>query len=405
MLDSRTIEIVKSTAPVLGENSHAIGVRFYELLFSKAPSLYNIFNQTNQQRGIQQDALAYAVYMAGEHIDNLGAVKGMVERVTEKHRALGVKAEQYPIVGETLLEAVKDVLGDGVNEEIMEAWARAYQEIATIFIDIESELYKQVEQEVGGWKGLRSFVIDRKIKESNVITSFYLKPQDKMPLPIYQAGQYITLQVDIEGDQYSHMRHYSLSDAPGNDYYRISVKREDGTEETPAGKVSNYLHQQAGEGDVLQVTAPAGEFTVATESMPLVLISGGVGITPMMSMLKNAIHENQAREITFIHAAQNGEVHALREEILEITRQHDNVTSYFIYSNPTEQDRQDGNFDKEGLIEKEWFETILDDNRKDFYFCGPIPFMKVVNNALQEWGVPDQHRQYEAFSPVSTIEE
>ncbi|KGP74538.1 NO-inducible flavohemoprotein [Pontibacillus yanchengensis] len=404
MLDSKTIEIVKSTAPVLQEHSHAIGVRFYELLFTKAPSLYNIFNQTNQKRGIQQDALAYSVYMAGKHIDNLDAVKGMVERVTEKHRALGVKAEQYPIVGETLLEAVKDVLGDGVNDEIIEAWGKAYQEIADIFISIENELYEQVEQEVGGWTGLRSFVIDQKVKESDVITSFYLKAQDGGPIPTYQAGQYLTLQVDIEGDQYSHMRHYTISDAPGKDYYRISVKREEGSTEVPDGKVSNYLHHQVGEGDVLQVTAPAGEFTVSTEEMPLVLISGGVGITPMMSMLKDTIKENPEREITFIHAAQNSNVHALQQEVLEISKQYDNVTSYLVYSEPTAQDRADDRFDREGFIEKEWLQGILEDNQKDFYFCGPVPFMKVVNNALKEWGVPAERRQFEAFSPVSTIE-
>lgn len=404
MLDSKTIEIVKSTAPVLQEHSHAIGVRFYELLFSKAPSLYNIFNQTNQKRGIQQDALAYAVYMAGENIDNLDAVKGMVERVTEKHRALGVQAEQYPIVGETLLEAVKDVLGDGVNDEIMEAWGKAYQEIADIFISIESKLYEQAEEEVGGWTGLRPFVIDRKVKESDVITSFYLKAQDGEPIPTYQAGQYLTLQVDIEGDQYSHMRHYTISDAPGKGYYRISVKREDASMDVPAGKVSNYLHQQAKEGDVLQVTAPAGEFTVSTETMPLVLISGGVGITPMMSMLKDAIQENPEREITFIHAAQNSNVHALQQEVLELSKNNANVKSYLIYSEPTEQDREDKRFDREGFIEKEWLQAILEDNKKDFYFCGPVPFMKVVNTALKEWGVPAEHRQFEAFSPVSTIE-
>lgn len=124
MLDKETIQIVKSTAPILKEHSQEIGKRFYELLFSKVPELHNMFNQTNQKRGIQQEALAYAVYAAGENIDHLEALEPVIKRITEKHRAIGVKPEQYPIVGETLLAAVKDVLGDAATEEVLEAWKK-----------------------------------------------------------------------------------------------------------------------------------------------------------------------------------------------------------------------------------------------------------------------------------------
>jgi nitric oxide dioxygenase len=121
MLDEKSIKIVQSTAPVLKEHSKEIGKRFYELLFSKAPDLYNIFNQTNQKRGLQQEALGYAVYAAGEYITNLEAIKPVIERISQKHRAIGIKPEQYPVVGETLLQAVKDVLGGTATDEIIEA--------------------------------------------------------------------------------------------------------------------------------------------------------------------------------------------------------------------------------------------------------------------------------------------
>lgn len=124
MLDEKTIKIVKSTAPVLKEHSHEIGKRFYELLFSKVPELHNLFNQTNQKRGIQQEALAYSVYAAGENIDHLEAIDPVIKRITEKHRAIGIKPEQYPIVGATLLNAVKDVLGDAATEEVLGAWKK-----------------------------------------------------------------------------------------------------------------------------------------------------------------------------------------------------------------------------------------------------------------------------------------
>lgn len=136
-------------------------MRFYEILFTKAPELYNIFNQTNQQRGIQQEALAYSVYAAGENIDQLDKIKQLITRVTEKHVALGVNANQYPIVGATLLEAVRDVLGEDVaTDEVISAWKKAYDYITEAFIDIENNLYK--EREENSWLGFREFRVDKK---------------------------------------------------------------------------------------------------------------------------------------------------------------------------------------------------------------------------------------------------
>jgi nitric oxide dioxygenase len=165
VLDEKSINIVQSTAPVLKEHSKEIGKRFYELLFSKAPDLYNIFNQTNQKRGLQQEALGYAVYAAGEYITNLEAIKPVIERISQKHRAIGIKPEQYPVVGETLLQAVRDVLGSTATDEIIEAWGNAYGYIADAFINLEEKLYKETEQQVGGWEGFRIFYVDQKAKK------------------------------------------------------------------------------------------------------------------------------------------------------------------------------------------------------------------------------------------------
>ncbi|WP_339229420.1 NO-inducible flavohemoprotein [Oceanobacillus sp. FSL K6-2867] len=405
MLDENTIKIVKSTAPVLQEHSQEIGERFYELLFTRVPDLYNMFNQTNQKRGIQQGALAYGVYLAGANIDNLEAIETMVRRVTEKHRALGVQAEQYPIVGETLLVAVKDVLGDAATDEVIEAWEKAYQSIADIFIAIEDKLYQQTEQKSGGWIGNRSFYVDQKVKESEVITSFYLKPEDGKSIPAYKPGQYLTIQAEIKGEKYLHMRHYSLSDAPNKEYYRISVKREDSQNGAPAGIVSNYLHNEVAAGDTLPIRAPAGDFTYTTEEQPIVLLSGGVGITPMMSMLNTLVETHPDREVTFIHATPNSKVHAMREHVEKLAKAYKNITTFVCYSEPTEQDRFENRYDKEGYIDLDWLKTVLSDNQKDFYFCGPLPFLKSINDALKGWGVPKEQRTYELFSPISTIEE
>lgn len=405
MLDAHSKEIVKATAPVLKEHSHEIGRHFYKLLFTRVPALYNLFNQTNQKTGQQQDALAYAVYAAGEHIDNLDAIKPLVRRVAEKHRALGVQAEQYPIVGETLLQAVKEVLGDTATDDILKAWGNAYNYIADIFISIEQDLYAETKEKTGGWIDYRDFRVDKKVKESDIITSFYLKPADGQPIAAYEAGQYLTIRADIEGETYSHVRHYSLSDISGKDYYRISVKREEGNGNAPEGIVSNYLHNVVEEGDVLPVAAPAGDFRIENEELPLVLISGGIGLTPMVSMLKEAVEEKPHRPVAFIHGTVNSETHALREEVEQLAADHEGVTAFFCYEAPTDKDRKKENYDKEGFIELPWLKSVLPNNQADFYFCGSVPFTKVINEILKEWGVPAEHSHFEVFNPVSILEE
>jgi nitric oxide dioxygenase len=172
MLDENTINIVQSTAPVLKEHSKEIGKRFYTLLFEKAPDLYNIFNQTNQKRGLQQEALGYAVYAAGEHITNLDAIKPVIERISQKHRAIGIKAEQYPVVGETLLQAVKDVLGDTATDEIIEAWGKAYGYIADAFISIENKLYEETEHQAGGGTDSEIFILIKRQRKAKMLLRF-----------------------------------------------------------------------------------------------------------------------------------------------------------------------------------------------------------------------------------------
>ncbi|OKL37824.1 NO-inducible flavohemoprotein [Domibacillus mangrovi] len=403
MLDAKTVEIVQSTAPVLKEHSKQIGKRFYELLFSKAPDLYNLFNQTNQKRGIQQEALGYSVYAAGEHITNLEAIMPVIKRITEKHRAIGIVPEQYPIVGQTLLEAVKDVLGDTATDEIIDAWGQAYGYIADAFISIESNLYDETEHQPGGWEGFRDFLIDKKIEESDMVTSFYLKPKDGQAIATYKAGQYLTIKANIPGEKYTHIRHYSLSDSPGKDYYRISVKREEANGDAPAGIVSTYLHEQIQAGDALSVSAPAGDFILQHNDEPIVLISGGIGVTPLLSMLNTTVEKQPKRHVTFIHAAINSGTHAFKEHVKQLTNRHQNVKSFVCYSSPSEEDRISHQFDKEGYVDLDVLQSIVPSKEATFYFCGPIPFMEAMNKALHQWGVREEHIHYEVFSPIAIL--
>jgi nitric oxide dioxygenase len=404
MLDQQTINIVKSTVPVLETHGEAITSRFYQLMFGNHPELLHIFNHANQKQNRQQKALAGAVYAAAKYIDNLEAIIPVVKQIGHKHRSLGIKPEHYPIVGEHLLLAIKDVLGEAATDEIIDAWGKAYGEIANAFIGVEAQMYDEASSQQGGWDGFRRFVVDRKVIESEVITSFYLKPEDHKEIAAFLPGQYISIKLEIEGEDYTNIRQYSLSDASGKDYYRISVKRETGGSQ-PDGIVSNYLHNQVEEGAILEVSAPAGDFVLDTNrNTPVVLLSGGVGLTPMVSMLKTIVDVQPERQVTFIHAAVNGRVHALREEVESISA-HDHVQTYVFYETPTEDDRNNNRFNVEGYVTKQWLEKNVDVKEGDFYFCGPIPFMKAINRALKDLGVSDDRIHFEFFGPKDSLEQ
>lgn len=403
-LSPETIKIVKSTAPILQSQGEIITKHFYTRMFSKHPELLNVFNQTNQKMGKQPSALAHSVYRAAAHIDCLDQILPEVELIAHKHRSLGVKPEQYAIVGENLLAAIEEVLGEAATPEVLHAWKEAYQVIADVFIEVERQLYKEVEQQPGGWKDFKPFIVVKKVKESDVITSFYLKPKDGGILPHFKPGQYISVKVEIPGEPYIHHRQYSLSDRPGQDYFRISVKREDGTDTKPAGVVSTFLHQKVNEGDMLEISPPAGNFILDQSSdRPVVLISGGVGLTPLLSMLKTALNTSD-RPVTFIHAAINGRTHAFREEVLALKKQHPQLNTYFCYERPTEEDRALNRFDKEGYIDIDWFESIIPQRDAQFYFCGPVPFMKEVLRILRAMGIQEEQINYEFFGPKGKLD-
>lgn len=403
MLDQKTIDVIKATVPVLAEYGEKITTRFYQQMFEAHPELLNIFNHANQKQGRQQQALAATVYAAANYIDNLQAIIPVVKQIAHKHRSLGIQPEHYPIVGTHLLGAIKDVLGPAATDEIIEAWGRAYNIIADVFISVEAEMYDDAKSQRGGWEGFKSFIVANKVKESDVITSFYLKPEDGTIPARFKPGQYISIKLDAEGEQYTHIRQYSLSDAPGKDYYRISVKRESGAAK-PDGIVSNYLHDQVNEGDVVSISAPAGDFILDTEKEnPLVLLSGGVGLTPMLSMLKAVVELQPERPVTFIHAAGNSKVHALRDEVSAAAAKG-KAKSIVFYDQPLPEDRNQNLFNFEGYITKGWLHENVPLKDAEFYFCGPVPFMKSVNASLKELGVREDRIHFEFFGPKGNLE-
>ncbi|MFF2484525.1 NO-inducible flavohemoprotein [Paenibacillus sp. NPDC058071] len=404
MLNEQTIAVIKSTVPVLEAHGTTITKVFYETMFADYPELLHIFNHANQKQGRQQTALANTVLAAAQHIDRLEAILPVVKQIAHKHRSLGVKAEHYPIVGQYLLKAIKDVLGEAATDSILQAWGEAYGVIADVFIGVEAEMYEKAAEQAGGWAEFRPFVVRRKVKESSVITSFYLEPKDGKALANFEPGQYISLKFNIPGERYGHIRQYSLSDGPGKTQYRISVKKEDAQGGRPAGKVSVYLHEQVQEGDELLVSAPAGAFTLErNDRRPAVFISGGVGLTPMVSMLQASAELTPDRPAVFIHATNNGETHALRTEVEALAARHPQLTAYWVYGNPTAEDRKAGQFQKEGYLDHPWLLSVIPTRDASFYFCGPLPFMKTVKEALLAGGAAEDDLHYEFFGPSAAL--
>jgi nitric oxide dioxygenase len=393
-MNPQTIAIVKATVPALQAHGEAITSHFYRIMFEGHPEVKAFFNEAHQAAGSQARALAGAVLAYAMHIDRLGEIAGALPRIIQKHAALGVLPEHYPVVGGCLLQAIKDVLGDAATDEIIAAWGEAYESLAAILIAAEEEVYRNNAAQPGGWRGEREFRVARREQESEVITSFYLEPTDGGPLLAFSPGQYLTLVLNIDGEPLR--RNYSLSDAPGKPWYRISVKQEEG------GKASNWLHENAAVGTVLKAQAPCGDFVLqpaGEQPRPLVLVTGGVGITPAMSMLESVAHTG--RPVHFIHAARHGGAHAFRERVDALAAQHANVKPLYVYDTPRESDRPHAT----GFVTRELLAQQLPADRDvDLYFLGPKPFMKAVYANSLELGVPRQQLRYEFFGPLEALE-
>ncbi|WP_431686599.1 NO-inducible flavohemoprotein [Hahella sp. NBU794] len=401
MLDSNTIATIKATIPVLESGGVAITEHFYRRLFSHNPELLNIFNSSHQHSGGQQVALFNAIAAYAKHIETPEALQSAVERIAHKHTSFNIQPAQYDIVGHHLLETLQELLGDAFTPEIRDAWTKAYQFLASIFIAKESELYQTRASAQGGWKGTRTFIVQSKQKESQLVTSFVLAPKDGDPVIDFQPGQYIGVKVKPTADGYAQIRQYSLSAAPNGATYRISVKREFG--EQP-GLVSNYLHDHVQEGDALELMAPAGDFVLHEErSRPTVLISAGVGLTPMMSMLERLSAADDDAPIHYLHACENGAQHSFKHRLGDLLGMKKNLSAHVWYRAPRSEDQLDHDYQAQGLMDIPSVAATLPLAHARFYLCGPTPFMAMAKKQLLSCGVDAERIHYEVFGPHSDL--
>lgn len=250
----------------------------------------------------------------------------------------------------------------------------------------------------------RDYRVLEKQRESDVITSFVLAPVDGV-MPPYQPGQYLVFRLEIDGQTV--LRNYSLSGDPDStDRLRISVKHEKAPVglSVADGLASSYLHQQVQPGDVLSAAGPLGEFVLDESSQrPVVLLSGGVGQTPLLAMLHRLLKRSQ-RKVYVIHACDNGSVHAFADEMRELAAQRDGVQLYFCYRNPTEDDVQAGLHHVAGLITREHLQRWLPLDDYEFYLCGPGAFMQSNYGVLRSLGVTRERIHYEFFGPATVLE-
>lgn len=259
------------------------------------------------------------------------------------------------------------------------------------------------------WSGKRKFrVVQRRIEnQAGDICSFYLAPHDGGALPPFLPGQFLTFELKVPDQAAPVVRCYSLSDSPmARDRYRVTIKRlgppPKAPDGTPGGLSSSFFHDNVREGDVLDVLAPNGGFCLDTHSdRPVVLIAGGVGLTPVLSMLKWLADNGSHREAWFFYAARNSLDIALRNEIQEIVSRNSNFHFVVIYSDPTATCVEGKDYDKKGFLTVDVMKGYLGTSNFEFYICGPPPMMKGVTTALAEWGVPTEDIRFEAFGPAS----
>jgi nitric oxide dioxygenase len=402
MLSTQTIAIVKSTAPILEEHGETLTRHFYKRMFSHNPEVAPFFNPANQAAGLQQKALAGAICAYAANIDNLEVLGGAVELIAQKHASLQVKPEHYPIVGENLLASIREVLGEGATDDVINAWAEAYGFLADILMGREKQIYHEHTIMPGGWEGFRSFRVIRKEVESDVITSFYLVPADGSKLPEFKPGQYITVRVPSTCG-HTTMRNYSLSDQPGQEWFRISVKREAGQKaSTPDGYVSNFLHSNVDVDATLEIAPPCGEFffdVTEKHERPLVLLAAGVGITPILSILLSALDAMPDRQIIFIHGSLNEDTQAFKKSVDKLAAKHFNLTVRYRYSDPAEAGVVREGSASTGFIDAKLIESLMPYRDADYFFCGPQQFMVNIYHELLAWGIPSMQVHFEFFGP------
>jgi nitric oxide dioxygenase len=403
MLSQKSRPYIEASVPVLREHGVTITRTFYRNMFAEYPEFTNLFNMGNQANGSQQQSLASAVFAYAANFENADALAPVVSRIAHKHASVGITAEHYPIVGRHLLGAIQSTLGEAATPALIDAWAEAYGLLADTLIDAENKLYAERQTQPGALTAMKVTEVQ---VQSDLVSSFKLEPLDGLPVWKFKPGQYLTVAVDFPNNQ-RQLRQYSLSDAPGQKWLRISVKREPAANETPAGCVSNWLHDNLKESSILQVSPPSGDFNPDTRGEePIVLLSAGIGMTPMISALNHIRLVHPARPVIFGHATRNRGSYAHQADIAaaRATMPNLQVATFFeCLGGACPESLGSEKADSRVRV----FEGFMEIDRlpswayvdTSVYICGPLGFMQAQWRRLVELGVPPARLHREVFGP------
>lgn len=401
MLSTESKEVIRATLPVVGAAIGDITTTFYRTMFIDHPELErNLFNRGNQKQGEQQKALAGAIaaFASLQLEEDQDRVDMILSRIAHKHASLGIEPAQYQVVYDYLFGAIATELGSAVTPEVAAAWTEVYWMMADMLISMEAGLYKSAGVEIGDvWRQVR--VLDRRFESADTV-SFVLASLDGEPLPSFIPGQYLSVAVHLE-DGARQIRQYSLSSAPMDADWRITVKRipskvsADGSE-VAAGEVSNYLFNNVFEGDILDVTTPFGDLMLTDDDAPLLLVSAGIGCTPMIGMLNYLAESNDTRSISVLHADRTQSDHAHRAELGHLVDRIPSATLHRWYENLGARPSDDAI--SKGRAQLNNIDVAPDAHA---YVCGPLPFMLEIRNALMDKNVATENIHFEVFGPDS----
>ncbi|MES2062108.1 MAG: NO-inducible flavohemoprotein [Bacteroidota bacterium] len=397
-MTSEQKQIILATVPILRESGLALTTHFYKRMFEHNPELKNLFNMGNQKQGKQQNALAFAVLAYAENIANPAVLLPVVDRIGHKHTSLDIKPEQYLIVGEHLIASISELLGDTATPPILDAWTAAYSQLAALMAGHEATIYQQQLNKVNGWNSWRKFTVRKKVAESAEISSFYFYPSDNGKVSVHKPGQFISLKTFLPSLNLDQIRQYSISCAPNEDYYRISVKRETGADINANGMISNHLHDHIGIGSEVELTAPAGNFVVPEElDSPIMFISGGVGQTPFISMIQHMAKKQTGHPVTWLHGCRNRSVHAFKDSIDLLVNNHKTIEQHIFYDHTTAEDANSGV--RTGFLDIASIANLEHTGNTLYYVCGPSPFIIKQVADLKQMGVDNERILFEEFGP------
>lgn len=391
MLSAASRPYIEASVPVLREHGLAITRHFYAAMFAAHPELKNLFNMGNQANGAQQVSLASALFAYAANIDNSAALAPVASRIAHKHASVGLKPAHYPIVARYLLAAIKEVLGASATPELLVAWDEAYWLLAGELIAAEARLIERAGPRNADFVVARVTEVRRECED---VISYYLQTEEGRSPGSFKPGQYVSIAVDF-ADGSRQIRQYSLSDAPEQNHWRITVKRE----LAPViGRVASHLLANVQRGGALLVSAAYGDFhpSLASER-PLALISAGVGITPMISAL-HALPAHDTRPVLFAYAARSVSHHPLRTDLTQAHQRLANLRSQVWYEDAEGLSKHGDGKARHGRMELT--QGLIDAYQQaDFYLCGPLAFMREQWRSLLALGIAPERLHREVFGP------